>query len=148
MREIKVGLIGFGTVGAGVVKILQKNSKLIENRMGAKVILKRIADVDLKTDRGVRLKPGVLTRKAEEVIMDPEINIVIELIGGIEPAKTFILQAIRNRKHIVTANMTLLALHGDEAVRDKLARLRHGAGEPFLDNARLEAPVEEVLDRN
>ncbi len=114
MREIKVGLIGFGTVGAGVVKILQKNSKLIENRMGAKVILKRIADVDLKTDRGVRLKPGVLTRKAEEVIMDPEINIVMELIGGIEPAKTFILQAIRNRKHIVTANKALLALHGDE----------------------------------
>ncbi len=117
MKEIKVGLIGFGTVGAGVVKILQKNSKLIENRMGAKVILKRIADVDLETDRGVRLRPGVLTRKAEEVIMDPEINIVIELIGGIEPAKTFILQGIRNRKHIVTANKALLALHGDEIFR-------------------------------
>ncbi len=117
MKEIKVGLIGFGTVGTGVVKILQKNSKLIENRMGAKVILKRIADVDLETDRGVRLRPGVLTRKSEEVIEDPEINIVIELIGGIEPAKTFILQAIRNRKHIVTANKALLALHGDEIFR-------------------------------
>ncbi len=117
MKEIKVGLIGFGTVGTGVVKILQKNSKLIENRMGAKVILKRVADVDLKTDRGVRLKPGVLTRKAEEVIEDPEIDIVIELIGGIEPAKTFILQAIRNRKHVVTANKALLALHGDEIFR-------------------------------
>ncbi len=117
MKEIKVGLIGFGTVGTGVVKILQKNSKLIENRMGAKVILKRVADVDLETDRGVRLKPGVLTRKAEEVIEDPEIDIVIELIGGIEPAKTFILQAIRNRKHVVTANKALLALHGDEIFR-------------------------------
>ncbi|MDP2967987.1 MAG: homoserine dehydrogenase, partial [Deltaproteobacteria bacterium] len=105
------------TVGTGVVKILQKNSKLIENRMGAKVILKRVADVDLKTDRGVRLKPGVLTRKAEEVIEDPEIDIVMELIGGIEPAKTFILQAIRNRKHVVTANKALLALHGDEIFR-------------------------------
>ncbi len=114
MKEIKVGLIGFGTVGSGVAKILQKNSKLIENRMGARMILKRVADVDLETDRGVRLKPGVLTRKAEEVIKDPEIDIVMELIGGIEPAKTFILKAIRNGKHVVTANKALLALHGDE----------------------------------
>jgi homoserine dehydrogenase len=118
MREIKVGMIGFGTVGSGVVGILQKNSRLIEKRMGAKLVLKRIADIDLKTDRGVKLKPGVLTRRAEEVIKDPEIDIVMELIGGIEPAKTFILKAIRNRKHIVTANKALLALHGDEIFRE------------------------------
>jgi len=118
MREIKVGLIGFGTVGSGVARILQKNSRLIEKRMGARLILKRIADVDLKTDRGVKLKPGVLTPRAEEVIRDPEIDIVMELIGGIEPAKTFILRAIRNRKHIVTANKALLALHGDEIFRE------------------------------
>jgi homoserine dehydrogenase len=118
MREIKVGLIGFGTVGAGVVKILQKNYRLIEKRMGAKIILKRIADIDLKTDRGVKLKPGVLTRRAQDVIEDPEIDIVMELIGGIEPAKTYILNAIRNNKHIVTANKALLALHGDEIFRE------------------------------
>ena len=118
MREIKVGLIGFGTVGSGVVGILQKNSGLIEKRMGAKLVLKRIADIDLKTDRGVKLKPGVLTRQAEEVIKDPEIDIVMELIGGIEPARTFILKAIRDRKHIVTANKALLALHGDEIFRE------------------------------
>jgi homoserine dehydrogenase len=118
MREIKVGLIGFGTVGAGVVKILQKNYRLIEKRMGAKIILKRIADIDLKTDRGVKLKPGVLTRRAQDVIEDPEIGIVMELIGGIEPAKTYILNAIRNNKHIVTANKALLALHGDEIFRE------------------------------
>jgi homoserine dehydrogenase len=114
MKEIKVGLIGFGTVGSGVGRILQKNSRLIEKRMGARLILKRIADIDLKTDRGVKLPHGVLTRKAEDIIQDPEIDIVIELIGGIEPAKTFILKAIQNRKHIVTANKALLALHGDE----------------------------------
>ena len=114
MREIKVGLIGFGTVGAGVVKILQHNSGLIEKRMGAKIVLKRIADIDLKTDRGVKLRPGLLTQKAEDVIGDPDIDIVMELIGGIEPAKTFICRAIQNRKHIVTANKALLALHGDE----------------------------------
>jgi len=118
MKEIKVGMIGFGTVGSGVAGILQKNSRLIEKRMGAKLILKRIADIDLKTDRGVKLKPGVLTRRAEDVIKDPEIDIVMELIGGIEPAKTFILKAIRNKKHIVTANKALLALHGDEIFRE------------------------------
>jgi len=64
MKEIKVGLIGFGTVGSGVGRILQKNSRLIEKRMGAKLVLKRIADIDLKSDRGVKLSPGVLTRKA------------------------------------------------------------------------------------
>jgi homoserine dehydrogenase len=86
--------------------------------MGAKIILKRIADIDLKTDRGVKLKPGVLTRRAQDVIKDPEIDIVMELIGGIEPAKTYILNAIRNNKHIVTANKALLALHGDEIFRE------------------------------
>src|SRR3990172_6139607 len=118
MKEIKVGLIGFGTVGTGVVKILQKNSKLIEKRMGARVTLKRIADIDIETDRGVKIKPGVLTRRAEDVINDPETKIVMELIGGVEPAKTFILKAIRSRKHIVTANKALLALHGDEIFRE------------------------------
>jgi len=118
MKEIRVGLIGFGTVGSGVGRILQKNSKLIEKRMGAKLTLKRIADIDLETDRGVKLKPGVLTRRAEDVIKDPDIDIVMELMGGIEPAKTFILKAIRNKKHIVTANKALLALHGDEIFRE------------------------------
>jgi len=118
MKEIRVGLIGFGTVGSGVGRILQKNSKLIEKRMGAKLILKRIADIDLETDRGLKLRPGVLTRKAEDVIKDPEINMVMELMGGIEPAKTFILKAIRHKKHIVTANKALLALHGDEIFRE------------------------------
>jgi homoserine dehydrogenase len=118
MREIKVGLIGFGTVGAGVAKILQKNSSPIEKRLGAKIKLKRVADIDLKTDRGVKLKLGVLTRSPEDVIDDPEIDIVIELVGGIEPAKTFILKAIRNQKHIITANKALLALHGDEIFRE------------------------------
>jgi len=118
MRQVKVGLIGFGTVGAGVVKILQKNSGLIEKRLGAKIILKKVADVDLVTDRGVRLRMGVLTPRVEDVIEDPEIDIVMELIGGIEPAKTFILRAIRKGKHIVTANKALLALHGDEIFKE------------------------------
>lgn len=118
MKAIKVGLIGFGTVGSGVVKILHRNSKLIEKRLGAKLILKKIADIDLETDRGVSFPPQILTPNAEEVYQDPEIDIVMELIGGIEPAKTFILKAIQNKKHIVTANKALLALHGDEIFRE------------------------------
>jgi len=118
MREIQVGLIGFGTVGTGVAKILQKNSSLIEKRMGARIILKRIADVDLARDRGIKLKPGVLTRRADKVIKDPEVDIVMELMGGIEPARTYVLQAIQHKKHIVTANKALLALHGDEIFKE------------------------------
>lgn len=117
MNEIKVGLIGFGTVGSGVVRILQENSRVIEKRTGAKIVLKKIADVDITTDRGVKVKPGVLTQRADEVFEDPEIDIVMELIGGIEPAKTFILKAIQCKKHIITANKALLALHGDEIFR-------------------------------
>jgi homoserine dehydrogenase len=114
MREIKVGLIGFGTVGAGVVKILRRNSGLIEKRLGTRIVLKRIADIDVKTDRGIKVRSGILTTRADDVINDPEIDIVMELMGGIEPAKTFICRAIENKKHIVTANKALLALHGDE----------------------------------
>lgn len=128
MREIKVGMIGFGTVGSGVVKILQENANLIERRVGGKITLKRIADIDLEADRGVKLKPGVLTSKAEEVLEDPEIDIVMELMGGTEPAKSFILKAIQNRKHIVTANKALLALHGDEIFR---AAQRYGVDVNF-----------------
>jgi len=117
MRDIKVGLIGLGTVGVGVVRILQKNSRLIEKRLGSRIILKRIADIDLKTDRGVKFRPGVLTKRAEDVIHDPEIDIVMELIGGIEPARTFILKTLQKGKHIVTANKALLALHGVEIFR-------------------------------
>ena len=113
-KEIKVGLIGFGTIGSGVVKVLQRNAALIEKRMGARLILKKIADIDTVSDRGIKIRPGILTKNVQEVLRDPEIDIVMELIGGIEPAKSFVLQAIRNKKHVVTANKALIALHGDE----------------------------------
>lgn len=114
MKEIKIGLIGFGTIGAGVVKLLAKNSILIEEKLGARLTLKKIADLDITTDRGVAVTSGVLTTNVEEVISDPEISVVIELIGGYEPAKSFVLKAIETGKHIVTANKALLAVHGAE----------------------------------
>ncbi|MBC8018589.1 MAG: homoserine dehydrogenase, partial [Verrucomicrobia bacterium] len=114
MSDIKVGLIGFGNIGAGVVKLLQENADVIRGKVGTGIVLKRIADLDITTDRGVTVAPGILTTRAGDIFDDPEISVVIELIGGYEPAKTFVLKAIEKGKHIVTANKALLALHGEE----------------------------------
>ncbi|MCF6238384.1 MAG: homoserine dehydrogenase [Candidatus Marinimicrobia bacterium] len=117
MQSIKVGLLGFGTIGTGVVKVFQQNQDLLASRLGTSLELVRIADLDTTTDRGVQLAPGLLTDDAQALLNDPEIKVVIELIGGYEPARTFVLQAIRNGKHIVTANKALLAMHGEEIFR-------------------------------
>jgi homoserine dehydrogenase len=114
MDRIYIGMIGFGTVGTGLVKILQENGKILEKRLGIPIVLKRIADLDVTRDRGVKVNPALLTPNVSEVIEDPEISIVVELMGGLEPARTFILQAIGRGKHIVTANKALLAVHGPE----------------------------------
>lgn len=117
MDRIHIGLIGFGTVGTGLVRILQENAKLLEERLGLSIVLKRIADLDVTSDRGVKVNPALLTQKASEVVEDPDIAIVVELIGGLEPARTLILRAIENGKHVVTANKALLAVHGEEIFR-------------------------------
>ena len=114
VKSINIGLLGFGTVGTGVVKILQQNSGVIGKRLGAKLNLKWIADLDIERDRGVKVDKNILTKDASKVLNDPEVNIVIELIGGYEPAKRFILKALNNKKHVVTANKALLAKHGSE----------------------------------
>ncbi|SVD00079.1 uncharacterized protein METZ01_LOCUS352933, partial [marine metagenome] len=122
MKKINVGLIGFGTIGAGVAKILAENQEVIQKRLGATVCLAKIADLDITTDRGINVEDGVLTTSVDDIIENPEIDVVIELIGGYEPARTFILKALKNNKHVVTANKALLAKHGDEifeAVEEK-----------------------------
>lgn len=113
-KAIQVGLIGFGTVGTGVVKILQENAGLITKRVGVQVSLARIADLDVTADRGVSVAQGVLTTDVRGILDDPAIDIVVELIGGHEPAKRFILQALERKKCVVTANKALLADHGEE----------------------------------
>ncbi|MCX5897479.1 MAG: homoserine dehydrogenase, partial [Proteobacteria bacterium] len=100
MKRIKIGLIGFGTIGTGVVKILQKNSAVIRQRLGASLELQRIADLDITTARDVIVRRELLTTDAAQVLDDPEIDMVIELMGGIEPARKFILRAIKNGKHV------------------------------------------------
>jgi homoserine dehydrogenase len=114
MKMIKVGMIGFGTIGAGVAKVLAGNGEIIRERLGSLVELVKVADLDITTDRGVKLGHDVLTTSADEVINHPDIDVVIELIGGYEPARKFILQAIDQGKHVVTANKALLAKHGEE----------------------------------
>ncbi len=114
MREIVIALIGFGTVGTGVVKLLQQNMAHLERRLGARIILKKIADLDIISPRGIAINKNLLTRDASDVLEDPEISIVIELIGGLEPARSFLIKAMRNKKHVITANKALLATYGDE----------------------------------
>ena len=114
MKRINVGLIGFGTVGTGVVRVLKENSSVIRERLGSEVALKRVADRDTSRDRGVKLEEGVLTSDARAVINDPEISIVIELVGGTGVAKDFIMEALDRGKHVVTANKALLSTHGKE----------------------------------
>jgi homoserine dehydrogenase len=113
-RSINVGIIGFGTVGAGTARILIENADIIKRRLGAPVVLKKISDLDIKRDRGIRLGEVKLTTDAKDIIKDPDIDVVVELIGGYKPAKEFILEAIKNKKHVVTANKALLAVHGEE----------------------------------
>jgi len=114
MKKISLGLIGFGTIGTGVIRLLQENGALIAGRLGAELVLKRIADIDLERSRGVQVDASLLTRDASEILNDPEIDIVVELMGGYEPARTLILSALRQGKHVVTANKALLATHGNE----------------------------------
>ncbi len=114
MSRINVGIIGFGTVGAGACEILLKNKDLIKNRVGWEIHVKKIADLDIESDRGITLDSGILITDAFEVINDPDIDVVVELIGGMTKAKEFILKAMRNKKHVVTANKALLAEHGME----------------------------------
>jgi homoserine dehydrogenase len=113
-RAVGIGLLGFGTIGTGVAKLLRRNASIIEERLGFPLRLVRIADLDTETDRGVDLAGIRFDADAEGLIGDPEVQIVVELIGGYDVARRLILQAIEVGKHVVTANKALLAVHGEE----------------------------------
>ena len=144
MKErVGVGLIGFGTIGTGVVKVLAENADVISERLGFSLRLVRIADIDTETDRGVNLEGITLDSDASALIRDPAVDIVIELVGGYEVAKRLILEAIAAGKHVVTANKALLALHGQEifsaaetAGVDVLFEAAVGGGIPILRSLR------------
>jgi homoserine dehydrogenase len=113
VKTVNLGLIGLGTVGSGVVKVLQKNSASIEKRTGIRLVLKRVAVRSLSKKRAVRVSRKLLTRHPEDILGDPSIDVVIELIGGIHPAREIIETALRNGKQVVTANKALLAEQGE-----------------------------------
>ena len=113
MRTVKIGIIGFGVVGSGVVKVLQKNSAEIEKRVGKKIEIAAIADLDLKADRGVEVDREILTTDGFAVCANPEIDIIVELVGGMGVAAKFIETALQNGKHVVTANKALLSEKGE-----------------------------------
>ena len=115
MEPIRVGLLGLGTVGAGVVRVLQSHREELEEKIGAPVALSAVVDTDCTNPRkGVTLSDLPLSSDPAKVLDDPSIDVVVELIGGLEPARSFILRALANGKHVVTANKALLATHGEE----------------------------------
>jgi len=117
VNTVNVGLIGCGTVGTGVVRALLQKGRLVRETVGARVVLRRVCDHNIRRSRGFRLPPGLMTTDPAKVLRDPDIQIVVELIGGIEPARTFILEALKRSKHVVTANKALLAHAGGELFR-------------------------------
>jgi homoserine dehydrogenase len=122
MKLVKVGVIGFGVVGTGTIKILLNQRELIKKRTGIDIILKKVADKDIERPREINLPKEILTTDAWEIIKDPEIDIVVELVGGTTIAKEFIIEALKNGKHVVTANKALLAEHGNEIFEEALQR--------------------------
>ncbi len=114
MQAIQVGLLGLGTVGTGVVQILERQSVLMTQRLGANLILKKVATRTPERQRDVSLEVGQLSGDVKDVLEYPDIDVVIELIGGYEPARTYILEALKQGKHVVTANKAVLAQHGQE----------------------------------
>jgi homoserine dehydrogenase len=139
---VGIGIIGFGTVGSGTVKVLLDNSELIRQRLGFGLDLRYVADLDLKRDRGVALPEGVLINDAEKLISAPGINIVVELIGGTEAARDIILKAIRGKKHVVTANKALLATSGNEIFSEAE---KHGVRVGFEASVAGGIPIIKVL---
>lgn len=114
MNKVDIAILGLGTVGQGVVKVLQNNLSVWENKCGAGINIKKVLIKNPDKKRDIELPPDVVTTNWGEILSDPEIKVVVELMGGIEPARTYILEALKSGKNVVTANKDLLAEHGQE----------------------------------
>ncbi len=111
---IKIGLLGAGTIGKGVVDLFKRNGELINEKIDFDLVLERVADRDENRLKALGLEETMFTTDASQVIENPEINIIVELIGGIEPARSFITSALEKGKYVITANKDLMAAHGQE----------------------------------
>ena len=114
MKPIQVGLLGIGTVGSGTFKVLERNREEISRRAGRDIAITMVADLDVERAERIVRGRALVTKNAQDIIGSPEIDIVIELIGGYTVAKNLVLKAIAAGKHVVTANKALLATHGNE----------------------------------
>ena len=138
-QQVHVGIIGLGTVGTGVARILLQQKELLKARSMVTFHLKTIVELDWQRDRGLDLTGVKCTTNVDELLEDPDINIVVETIGGYEPAFTFIKRALQNRKHVVTANKALIATRGRELFKtakengvDLLFEASVGGGIPII----------------
>jgi homoserine dehydrogenase len=123
VKEVRLGLLGLGTVGGGVVKLLDSERALLEERAGCRLSLAAVADLDtIRPREGIDLTRLPLTTDAARVLDSPDVQVVIELVGGLEPARSFILRALAAGKHVVTANKALLAHHGAELYEEARRR--------------------------
>ncbi len=143
MKKVTVGVVGFGNVGAGVIKILRDRKGYLAAKTGIEIVVKKICDKDITSKRNVSVDKTLLTKDIHEILDDPQIDILVELMGGVNPAKDFITQALLKGKHIVTANKALLAEQGRELFalaqdRDKSIYFEAsvGAGIPILKSLR------------
>ncbi len=143
MEKINIGLIGFGNIGSGVVKILRERKTFLSEKIGLEINIKKICDKDISSKRNVSVDKNLLTRNPQEIIGDPSINIVVELVGGINPAREIITTCLNKGKNIVTANKALLAEHGRELFALAQDRAKNiyfeasvGAGIPIIKSLR------------
>ncbi|MCM3114999.1 homoserine dehydrogenase [Neobacillus sp. MER 74] len=114
MKAITIGLLGLGTVGCGVVKIIKKNQDKLIHQVGCPVVIKKVLVKDIHKNRPVEVDTKLLTSNADEILFDDEIDVVIEVMGGLQDTKDYLITALRQGKHVVTANKDLMALHGSE----------------------------------
>lgn len=142
-KAVKIGLLGFGTVGTGVVRILQENAAMISQKTGAVTQIKKILVRDLQKPRKIESQ-AELTNRADDIMKDPEIQIVVELLGGEEPARTLMLEALNNGKHVVTANKDVMAKFGRELFE---AAERHGVNLLFEASVGGGIPIIRPLKR-
>ncbi|WP_044481727.1 homoserine dehydrogenase [Paenibacillus antibioticophila] len=114
MKPVKVGLLGLGTVGTGVVRILEGHQEDLSSQVGSPIIIEKIAVKHADKQRSIEIDPAKLTEDPWEVIRDPEIDVIVEVMGGVNGTREFMLEALNCGKHIVTANKDLMALYGSE----------------------------------
>ena len=143
MRKVNIGIIGFGNVGSGTAKILLARKSFLAQKIGVEINIKKVCDRDITSKRNVSLNKDILTRDAKEILNDPQIDIVVELMGGITPAKDYILEALKKGKNVVTANKALLAECAQQLFREAADRGRNiyfeasvGAGIPIIKSLR------------